>query len=153
MLSVCISFCRSKTVPFHMVIICIEFKENTKLRHVSQLFHRIICQSCFHSSITKHFVCQTALADRCGRHQIFKSDLYTVFMNSCLRCIGRCISLFAPEIFVRYIHTCDFPLCIAHWHQVSAVVICRCSPEIRLRDRLDHLSSCIFIRNQSSVKY
>ena len=151
MFAVCISFRRSKSIPLDMVIICIEFKEYTKLRHIPQFFYRIIGQGSFYPSISEYFVGKAALADRCRRHDVSKGNLHTVIMDSCLRGVGRTIHSPA-ELFVACVHAGNLPLCVTHRHLISTVIICRCSPEIRLRNCLDHFSSCIFIRNQPTIE-
>ena len=151
MFPVCISLCRSQAVPLNMIIIRIEFKEYSELRHIAQLFYRIIGQRCLYSSISGYLIGKAAFTGRRSWQDVGKSNLHAVFVNRCLRSIGRTIHTFSV-ILMTCVHAGDLPLCITHLHQTSAIIICRCSPEVGLRDRFDHFSSCIFIRNQATIE-
>ena len=150
MFAVSISFHRSKSIPLHMVIICVEFKEYTKLRHIPQFFDRIISKRCFYTSIAKYFIGNMALCHRCSRHYISIRYHCGMLFHLKLRLMSSHINTVAI-IFEIQVHTCNLPLCITHLHQISAVVVDRCTPEIRLWNGLDHLTTCIFIRYQTTI--
>ena len=80
-LTVCISFCLAKSIPFYTVIICVEFEDYTEFRHITEFFNRVIRKSCFHSSITENFIRKLAFAGRCSRHDVGISYFYRLLIH------------------------------------------------------------------------
>ena len=150
MFTVCVSLSLAQSVPFYMIIICIELEHYAKLRHIAQFFDRIISKCCFYTSITKYFIGNMALCHRCSRHYISIRYHCRMFFYLKLRLMSAHINTITV-IFVVQIHTCNLPLCITHLHQISTIVVDRCTPEVWLRNGLDHLTTCIFIRYQTTI--
>ena len=145
-----IGLCLAKSIPFHTVIICVKFKDHTEFRHITEFLNRVIRKSCFHSSITKNFIRKFTFTGRCSRHNIGVRYLYRLLIHFYFWHICRAICSLS-KVFVTQVHAGKFPLSVAHSHKISTVIVGWCTPEIWLRNCLDHLFSGIFIRYQTTV--
>ena len=64
LLTVRIGLGRSEPIPFHMIIIGAQLEHHTELRHISQLFHRIIGEGRLHAAVPEYLVGNPALRRR-----------------------------------------------------------------------------------------
>ena len=151
-LTVCIGLSFSKSIPGYMIIICIKLENHTKFRHIAKLLHRIIGKCGTNSSISENFISKCTLSRRNSWKKIGIGYLYGMLFFLYLWYISRSICRSAVILMV-YIHAGNLPLSISHCHQISTVIVCWCTPEIRLRNCLDHFFSCIFIGNKTTVQY
>ena len=135
-----------------MVIICIKLEDHTELRHVAKLLHRIIGKGSAYSSVSVNLVSKSALCRRGCRKEIGVGYFYRMFLLFHLGFISQSVGC-ASVFLVVYIHAGNFPLCVAHCHQISTVIVCWRTPEVRLRNCLDHFFTCVFIGYQSAVEY
>ena len=142
---------RSHAVPGNMVIIGIQLEHYAELRHIAELFHRIVGQRRLNAAIAEDAVGQLALACRCGRHHVAVADFRAVLVHFDFRCIQSRI-MTSVRIFVGQIHRCNLPLAVTHRHQASAVVVDRRTPEVRLRNHLDHLDTAVTVGYESAVQ-
>ena len=93
-----IGFCLTKSIPFYAVIICIEFEDYTKFRHIFEFFNRVISKRCFYSSIPEYFIGKPAFTGRCSRHKVCISYLYSLFIHFYFRYISRAIRSLAEVL-------------------------------------------------------
>ena len=147
-----ISFFRSHAVPGDIIIVRVKFKHHAELRHISQFLHRVIGKSSLDGAISEYPVSQFALSCRSGGHKICKCNPGAVFFHSKFRKQNIRELSVCHRFFMSQIHTGKFPLSIAHGHQIALIIVIGSSPEIRLRNHLDHFHTCITVGNQSAIQ-
>ena len=76
--AVCIRLCRTKPIPFYMIVIRVECKEHAKLRHISQFFYRIVCKRCLHGSISVNGIRDFTGTMRRRRHMVHPANRYRI---------------------------------------------------------------------------
>ena len=135
---------RSHAIPLHLVVICIKLEHHTKLRHITKLLHRIIGKCRLDRSVSIDLIGNPTLTCRYRRHTVSKSDACPFLCHFDFRFLGSRIWS-AGRIFVRQVHGCDLPLGITHRHQVAAVIVVWCTPEVWLRDHLNHFHTTIAV--------
>ena len=150
-LPVCIGLSRSQSVPFQMVIVCIQLEHYAKFRHISQFFHRIIGKHGCHFSFSVYLIGKLAPGYRPCRKKICESNFCSIILNLQFRFYDLRIGVF-PVVFMGGIEAGNLPLSVSCRHKVAVVIVRRSSPEIRLWNCLHHFLSPIFIGSQSSIK-
>ena len=146
-LTVCICLCRSHSIPFYLIIICIDLHNHSEFRHITKFRYWVIRKRSFDGSISVDCIGNAAVRYRFCCQMISECDCHGIsgfFYQRGFRCIRL-------KILMRWIETGKFPLSVPCHHLVSFVIIYRCTPEVRLRNAFDHLCSAITVGCQSTV--